>query len=149
MAERALAPAVEKLLVVGLVTLFVAGGATIAIGDVVPEVRQATGQELGDRVLAQAGNDLAAAADAGPGRVHRRVEVELPASIDGRSYDLVLSGRRLQLDHPDPSIATDHPLAVTSSLRVEPARVDGGGDVLVVVRGPAENRTVTLRGATS
>lgn len=146
MDNRGLTPVVEKTVAIGLVTLFVAGGLGTLFGGAVPDYRSQAGQEVGNRVLATAANEIERAAPASDGTVVVHRELSLPGTIDRAGYTLALANRTLSLDHPDPSIGGSIGLSLPETVTVQNGTVDGGG-LVVRLRGPANNRTLTVAGA--
>lgn len=142
--SRALTPAVGKALEVGIVVLFVGVMTTALYGGVVPDYRNAVGDELADRTTVAAAERIENAVPPRT-RTARVVDrVDLPASIRGAGYRIAVRGRILVLEHPSPEIEARTPLAL-------PARVDdvtggweSGADAVVLVTGGGGDLTVHL-----
>lgn len=115
-AERAVAPAISKTLEIGLGVLLVALLTTTLYGSVVPGYRTAAGGELADQSLARA---IAATERTVPPEAHAAtttVDVQLPATIRGATYEIHAVGDALELVHPHPEIGNHVRLTI-------PARV--------------------------
>ncbi|AEN06755.1 hypothetical protein [Halolamina sp.] len=142
--SRALTPAVGKALEVGIVVMFVGVMTTALYGGVVPDYRNAVGDEVADRTTVAAAERVENAVPP-PARNARVVHrVDLPASIRGSGYRIAVTGRTLVLEHPSPEIEARTRLAL-------PARVDdvsggweSGEDAVVVVTGDEDELSVRL-----
>jgi len=135
--DRAVAPLVGKLLEIGLVVLFLSGVAAGLYGGVLPEYRTDAGAEVADRTLAAAATEVEAAVppDARTARVERTVDV--PATIRGDGYRLVVDAGRLRLEHPRPGIGGETRLALPDRVdRIEGAWTSGATTVVVVESTP-------------
>jgi len=143
MDSRAVSPIVEKVVAVGIVALFVSGFVGALLGGVVPDYRAATGQEVGERVLARAAQTVERAIPSVDGPVRGRATAQLPATIADRGYHLELDGRTLRLDHPNPNIGASTRVAVPATATVRNGTWQGG-DFVVRVRGPGRNRTLSI-----
>lgn len=148
MDNRGVSPVVEKLVAIGLVALFTAGLTATVLNGVVPDYQRAVGQDVGDRVLAAASDEIERAVPNTdtPTSVHR--EHDLPATIGGEGYRFRLSNRTLTLEHPDPSIGKTSALGLPDSVTVRDGNWSGGR-LVVSVTGSADNRTLSVRGADS
>lgn len=73
------------------------------------------------------------------------MERELPGTIADEGYRLVLRGRQLRLDHPNPAVDATTRVALPGGVTVRNSTWDGGPFV-VRVRGPAGDRTIELGG---
>lgn len=142
--RRALTPAVGKALEVGIVVLFVGVMTTALYGGVVPDYRNAVGDEVADRTTVAAAERVENAVPPPAQRVRVVHRVDLPASIRGAGYRIAVSGRTLVLEHPSAEIEAQTPLAL-------PARVDdvsggweSGEDAVVLVTGGEGDLTVRL-----
>jgi len=146
--DRALTPVVSKALGVSLLVLYVGLLATSLYGGVVPDYRDAAGEELGERTLA--GATLAVGDAVPPNATDATVErrVDIPATIRGSSYEIRVENSSLVLDHPRftrrrPLTLPDHVVSVSGSwtsteatvVRVE--RVAGGVAVRLSSGGPS------------
>lgn len=142
--DRAVTPVVGKSLAAGIALLYVASMTGLLLGGVVPAYETQAGDELADRVLATAAGDIEATPPDVQGEATVRREVELPATVEGASYRLVLSGRTLALDHPTDGIGGETRLSLPASLTVEEGTWESGGTVVVTVSGPADDRTLAI-----
>jgi hypothetical protein len=100
-ADRAVTPVVSKALEVGLVVLYVSVLTTAMYGTVVPEYRDAAGEEVAERTLATAAERVQQAVPPSAGHAEATVRVDLPDAIAGAAYRIRADGRALVLDHPD------------------------------------------------
>lgn len=142
--DRAVSAVVGKTLAIGLALLYVAGMTSVLYGGVVPEYRTQTGAEIGDRVLATAAGNLEQAPPVVDGTVDTRSVVELPATIQQRSYTLVVSNRTLTLDHPEQGIGDEIRLGLPENVTVEDGAWHSGSDLVIRVRGPTDDRRLTI-----
>lgn len=140
--ERAISYVVEKTVAIGIAVLYVGVVTGALLGGVVPEYRAAAGDELGDRVLATAASDVESAAQAASGDVNRTATVELPETIRGEQYRLVLSGRRLVLVHPAEGIGAETHLSLPGSVTVANSTWTSGEPLAIRLTGPEPNRTL-------
>jgi hypothetical protein len=146
MDSRGVSPVVGKLLVAGLTVLYVTSVAGVFVGGLVPEYRTATGEELGERVLATAAGQVETAQPATDETVDSRSRTDLPATIRDAQYDIRYSNGTLVLDHPDDALDARTPLSLPPSVTVRNGTWHSGGAFVVRVTGPPSNRTLTLGG---
>jgi hypothetical protein len=142
--DRAVTPAVGKSLEAGLVVLFVGLLATALLGGYVPDYRAASGAQLGDRVLAAAGQEVEAAVPPTAREVDTRRTVELPSSIGGENYEIAVDGRSLVLDHPRRSVRGRVRLVLPPSVDRVEGGWESGAEQVVVVRGDETGLVVEL-----
>lgn len=142
--ERAMTPVISKTLTISIVVLYIAGMTTILLGGVVPEYRSTAGAELGDRVLVTAGESIEQSVPEANGTVDSNRTVDLPPTIRNQQYELELAGDSLRLHHPDRRIGGELALSLPPRTAVTNATWRSGTDLTVRVRGPTENRTVTI-----
>jgi hypothetical protein len=142
--DRAVSAVVGKTLAIGLALLYVAGMMSVLYGGVVPEYRTQTGAEIADRVLATAAGNLERAPPAVRGTVDTHGVVELPATIRQHSYTLVLSNRTLTLDHPERGVGAETRLGLPENVTVDDGTWHSGSDLVIRVRGPADDRRLTI-----
>jgi len=141
--QRGLTPVVSKALGVSLLLLYVGVLSTALYGGVVPDYRDAAGEELGERTLA--GASLAVGDAVPPNATDATVErrVDIPRTIRGSTYEIRVENRSLVLDHPRftrrrPLTLPEHVVSVSGSwtsteepvVRVD--RVAGGVTVRLV-----------------
>jgi hypothetical protein len=119
--RRGVSPVVGKALEISVVVLYIGLLSTTLYGGVVPDFRSAAGDELADRTLAGATQEVEDAVPPGTATaVDVRRQVELPRTIRGEPYHVRVDGRTLVLDHPDPNVGVETTLAVpTAVVRVE------------------------------
>jgi len=141
--DRGVSSVVGKVLAIGISLLYIGAMTTLVFGSVVPEYRTATGQEMGDRVLATAAGSIEQAPPAVGGTVEAATAVELPATIRDSGYRLTVSGRTLELDHPD-GISAETRLSLPDDMTVQDGSWNSGGELLVAVSGPAGDRTLSI-----
>jgi hypothetical protein len=146
-ADRAVAPVVGKLLAAGLAVLFVAGTTAALLGGIVPAYRTEVGGELADRVLAEAAASVERAVPDTDATTSVRIRVDLPASIRGTAYTLVLRDGRLLLDHPDDRLDAQTTVGLPPGVATAESRWESGGSLVVRVSEHGANRTVRLEGA--
>jgi hypothetical protein len=144
MDSRGVSPVVEKLLAAGIVLLFVSGMTTALFGDVVPQYRTASGQEVAERVVSRAANAIERSLPTVSGAVTVRRTFEVPGTIRSSGYSLALRPDGLVVRHPDPAIGARTALELPPSVAVDRGSVDSGATLVVTVSGPAGNRTVSL-----
>jgi len=121
---RGVAPVVGKALEVGLVALFVGAVSLSLFGGAVPGYQATAGDRVADRTLAGAAQRVQQAVPPGSTRVSATAAVDLPATIAGDRYAVVLEGRTLVLSHPNPAVGARARLALPSAV----ADVDGAWD---------------------
>lgn len=142
--DRGVTPVVEKSLAAGIALLYVAGMTGLLLGGVVPAYEKQAGDELADRVLATAAGGIEGTPPAVRGDATVRRELELPATVEGSGYRLVLSGRTLVLDHPADGIGGETRLSLPAGATVEDGAWEGGGPLVVTVTGPVDDRTLAI-----
>jgi FlaG/FlaF family flagellin (archaellin) len=143
--DRAVSPVVEKLLVAGIVVLYVGGMGTLLFGGVLPSYEAETSAEMSERVLATATAGIEDAVPATDGYVESRTTVDLPATIGDSSYTILVSGQSIKLVHPDRGIGVETRLAVPFDITVQESRWESGSDLVVEIRGSSGNRQLTVR----
>ena len=148
MDNRAVSPVVGKLLASGLAVLYIASITGVLVGGIVPDYRTATGDELGERVLATAGGHLEDARPATDGHVDVRVSTSLPATIRDQQYHLRLANGTLLLDHPDDTLDARTRLELPPNVTATTSTWHSGDSFVVEVTGPRSNRTVAIREGT-
>ena len=144
MDNRAVSPVVGKLLASGVAVLYIASITALLVGGIVPEYREVTGEELGERVLATATDHVEQARPATDGSAATRVEVELPATIRDQQYRLRLANRTLLLDHPDDALDARTRLTLPPTVTAANETWHSGDRLVVRVTGPPSNRTLSL-----
>jgi hypothetical protein len=144
MDNRAVSPVVGKLLAAGIAVLYIASATGLLLGGVVPDYRAATGGELGERVLATAAGEVERAVPATPGNVTVHATRELPATIAGQRYRLVVRNGTLRLDHPNDGLDARAQLSLPPTVTVVDNTWESGDPLGIHVRGTARNRTLSL-----
>lgn len=114
--NRGLTPVVGKTLAIGIVVIYIGLLTAVFYGGVIPEYRTATGEEIGDRVLATASERVQQAVPSSVWYIDARFRVELPPTIRGQTYSIRASNRSLVLEHPHPSIGGRVPLALPNTV---------------------------------
>lgn len=147
MDNRGVSPVVGKLLASGLAVLYIASIAGLFVGGIVPDYRAATGEELGERVLATAAGHVEQAQPATNGTADVRVEASLPATLRDRQYRLTLDNGTLLLDHPDDALDARTRLTLPPNVTTANSTWHSGDRLVVRVTGPPSNRTLTFREA--
>ncbi len=140
--DRAVTPVVEKVLAAGVVGLYVAGVTLAVLGGAVPEQRDAVGDELAERTVAAAAEEVEHAVPPAVGYGAVRARVDLPATIRGSGYRIRVDGRELVLDHPDEAITARARLALPD--RVADIDGDWGSGVRAVAIVRVENGTARI-----
>lgn len=104
MDNRAVTPVVEKLLMIGIVVLFIGTVTAVLFGSAVPGYRDAAGLELGERVLVSGAEQIESAIPPNGTTASGTATVDVPETIRGQAYELRVAGRELVLDHPRPAV---------------------------------------------
>jgi len=112
MGERAVVPAVGKVLEIGLVLVYIALLTSALYGYAVPTYRTDAGTALADRTLSAAALDVEESVPGVGSDVDVRVRADLPDAIRGRPYEVHTDGRALVLDHSSTAIGGRHRLAL-------------------------------------
>lgn len=144
MDSRAVAPVVGKLLAATIAVLYIAGTTSLLLGSVVPEYRTAAGEELSERVLAEAAGTVERAVPDSGAAVDVRVRTDLPPTIRDGGYRLVLQNGTLVLDHHDPALDARTNLSIPSRVDTVESSWEGGTTFVVRASGDGTNRTVEL-----
>lgn len=114
--ERAVVPVVGKVLEVGLVLLFVSAVTISLYGGIVPDARTSAGAAVADRVVASASQQIQAAVPPNRTNVRSVQRVDLPETIRGQAYEVVVHNRTLVLEHPHPGVSAEARLALPDSV---------------------------------
>jgi hypothetical protein len=134
---------VEKLVVVGLVVLFISGFGTALFGGVVPEYRASAADEVAQRSLAAVAESVEAAVPTSRAAVNVTTTASVPATVAGRTYRIELAGRRLHLRDPNGRFGASTRVAIPASLTVRNGSVPAG-TVNVRVSGEPPDRELRL-----
>lgn len=136
--RRGLTPAIGKALEVGVVVLFVGVVSTALYGGFVPSYRAAVGDEVADRTVVTAAEEVENAIPPAAQRVRAVHRVDLPRSIRGSTYRIDADNGSLVLDHPESAVGARTRLALPDRVdRVEGAWQSGGDPMVVVERSPS------------
>jgi hypothetical protein len=138
--RRGVAPVVGKALEVGLVALFVGAVSLSLFGGAVPGYQATAGDRVADRTLAGAAQRVQQAVPPGSAHVSATASVDLPAIIAGDRYDVVVEGRTLVLEHPNPAVDAQARLALPSAV----SDVDGAWDSETPARVRVESQDAGL-----
>lgn len=141
--DRAMTPVIEKSLAIGIALAYIVGTTGLVYGGLVPGYERATADELGERVLATAAGAIEGAPPAVDGRIDRRQSVDLPRTIDGERYEIVVVGDRLELDQPDDQLEAETTLSLPSGVTATGA-YESAGPLVITITGPPNNRTLTI-----
>lgn len=144
MDNRALSTAVEKLLSMGLVLLYIGLVTTTLYGGTVPAYQSAVGAELGDRTLSEATARVEQAVPPDARTVSMSVRVSIPDTIDGTGYSITTDGDALVLDHPDPDIGGRTQPVLPDRVTTLDGTWQSGSPTVVTVSGNTGNVTMTL-----
>lgn len=142
--RRALTPAVGKALEVGIVVLFIGVVTTTLYGGVVPEYRDAVGDEVADRTVVAAAERVENAVPPSAERVRVVHRVDLPTSIRGAGYRVVAMNRSLVLRHPSRAIDARTRLALPERVDAVSGVWESGEDAVVVVSGTTDQLEIRL-----
>lgn len=140
---RAVTPAVGKALEAGIVVLFVATASTALYGGVVPDARNAAGDEVAERALEHAAAEVESSIPASGREVSVERRVSLPESVRGRGYEVRAANGSLVLAHDHPSVGGSTPLVLPDRVRTVTGAWGGGGGV-VRVRSHADGGLVVV-----
>lgn len=143
MDNRGVTPVVEKTISIGLVVLFVGGLTTTLLGGTVPDYRTGTGDEIADRVLADAADALNDAVTASNGTVRARTVTDLPGTIADDDYRIEFRGSELHLSHPNPGISASTRVALPAGIAAQNSTWRGGR-FEVRLFGESGNRSIAI-----
>lgn len=143
-ASRAVTPAVGKALEAAIVVLFVATATTTLYGGVVPDARNAAGDEVAERALEHAAAEVEASVPPTGREVAVDRRVSLPESIRDRGYEIRAVNGSLALAHDHPSVGGKTPLVLPGRVRNVTGAWDGGGGVVHVESHPDGGLVVVL-----
>lgn len=145
MDSRAVTPVVEKMLMIGIVVLFIAGMTATLYGAAIPKYRDAVGTEMSERVLALASQQIEHAIPPNETGVTSVREVDLPATIRGSAYTIRVDGRSLVLEHPDLPITGRSRLVLPPSVVRISGSWESGTNTVVFVESVRGGLAVVLR----
>jgi hypothetical protein len=144
MDSRGATTVVAKLLAFGIVLVYVGGMTTVLFGGAVPDYRDATGAELGDRVLTTAADRIHGAIPPDGRAVGATRSVDLPPTIRGSSYVVEIDGQSLRLDHPSSSIGGRSRLALPNRVSSVDGSWQSGAETVVSVERADDGLAVRL-----
>ena len=142
--DRATSPVVGKALEASLVVLYIGLLSAVLYGQVVPGYRTTAGAELGDRVLAEAAQEVQQAVPPDAAAVSVRMRVDLPETIRGRVYALRAANGSLVLNHPNPAIDGRARLALPPTVASVRGSWTSGSPAVVEVRKRGAGLAVVL-----
>lgn len=117
---------IGKTLEVAIVLLYIGLLATVLYGDVVPSHRSTVGSEVGQRTITAIAEDVQESIPPERGEAVVVVEIDLPATIAGRSYRIEVDDNRLSLSHPNPDIDESVPLFLDDRVESISGSLTGG-----------------------
>lgn len=144
MADRALAPIVGKLLEVGIVTLYLTTLLGAMYGGVVPEYRSATGEEVAERTVVSAAQEIQRAVPATTHELTVERRIDLPIEIYDRQYEIRAEDERLILDHQRSELDRTVRLALPERVEAVSGSWGSTGEQWIVVHGDHSETTVEL-----
>lgn len=144
--DRATTAVVGKTLEAAIVVLFVGILTTGLHAGVVPAYERAAGEDVADRVVVAASEEIERAVPApqsGTERHEYELErrVELPTRIASESYRVTVHGRALVLAHPDPDVEATTRLAVPASVETLTGTWRSESETVLVVESVDNERT--------
>lgn len=141
--DRALSAVVGKSLEAGIVVLYISTMVGVLYGGVVPEYQATTGEELGERVLAESALEVKTAVPADP-QATGTARHQIPRTIDDEPYRIVAGNESLRLAQDGSEATTELPLQLPPDVhRVEGEWRSSAPAVVRVERTPT-GRVVTL-----
>lgn len=142
--DRAAIPAIGKALELGIVMLYVSLVTTALFGGFVPEYRTSAADEVGDRTLASATQQVQQAVPPNTTQVEAHTYVDLPDRIRGDFYEVSAEDRDLVLDHPHPEVDARAGLALPKSVVEVSGTWRSDRQTLVVVESTDDGLVVRL-----
>lgn len=141
--DRALSAVVGKSLEAGIVVLYISTMVGVLYGGVVPEYQAATGEELGERVLAEGVLEVQTAVPADP-QATGVARHTLPRTIDDETYRIVAANDSLRLLHDDESVHTEIPLRLPPDVQRVEGEWHSSAPAVIRVEQTASGRVVRL-----
>ncbi|AUX08976.1 hypothetical protein AArcSl_1345 [Halalkaliarchaeum desulfuricum] len=147
--DRATTAVVGKTLEAAIVVLFVGLLTTTLHAGIAPTYERAAGEEVADRVLVAASDEIERAAPPdrqGTERYGLEMErrVDLPPRIASGNYRVTADGTTLRLEHPETEIETAAELAVPASVTDVTGTWRSGAETILVIE--AERGEETTHG---
>lgn len=143
--DRGVSAVVGKTLEAGIVVVYVSMLVGVLYGGVVPAYQGAAGDELGERVLAEAVLEVQTAVPADPNS-ETTVRHRLPRTVAGEPYRIVATNRSLRLVHDDPAVGGTVPLVLPDDVSRVEGEWSSGAVAVVRVERTASGRVVRLEG---
>lgn len=141
--DRALSAVVGKSLEAGIVVLYISTMVGVLYGGVVPEYQATTGEELGERVLAESVLEVQTAVPSDP-QATGTTQHQLPRTIDDEPYHIVAGNESLRLVQDGTAVSMELPLR----LPLDVQRVEGewrsSAPAVVRVERTSTGRVVSL-----
>jgi len=141
--DRAVSAVVGKSLEAGIVVLYISTMVGVLYGGVVPEYQATTGEELGERVLAESVLEVQTAVPADP-EATGTTRHQLPRTIDDEPYRIVASNDSLRLVHDTAAISTTIPLRLPSDVQRVEGEWRSSAPAVVTVEQTSSGRVVRL-----
>lgn len=142
--DRGAIPAIGKVLEVGIVILYVGLVTTALFGGIVPEYRTSAANEVGDRTLASASQQIQQTVPPNANHVEAHAYVDLPDLIRGDAYEITAEDRNLALDHPHPEVDARTALALPEAVVEVSGTWSSTDPALVVVESTDDGLVVRL-----
>lgn len=142
--DRATSPVVGKALEAGLVMLYIGMLTASLYGGVVPEYRTTAGIEVSERVLTETSYTIQQAVPPDATAAHAEVHVDIPGQIQGSVYQISIENQTLVLNHSNPEIAGELPLALPDSVSIAGGEWESHQRTVVEVRRGDDGFKVTL-----
>lgn len=152
--DRATTAVVGKTLEAALVVLFIGLLTTTLHAGIAPAYERAAGEEIADRVLVAASEEIERAAPPerhGTERYGLELErrVDLPPRIASGQYRVIAEGTTLRLEHPETEIEARTELAIPASVTDVTGTWRSGAETVLVIEagqsdGPAEEDGGTI-----
>lgn len=144
MTDRALAPVVGKLLEVGIVTLYITTLLGAMYGGIVPEYRSATGEEVAERTVVSAAQEIQRAVPATTHELTVERRIGLPTEIYDRQYEIRAEDEQLILDHRRSELDRTVRLAVPERVDTVSGSWRSTGEQWIVVHGDDSGVSIEL-----
>ena len=147
--DRGAIPAIGKVLEVGIVILYVGLVTTALFGGLVPEYRTSAANEIGDRTLASASQQVQQTVPPNATQVEAHATVDLPDLIRGDTYEILSDDEELVLEHPHPEVDGQTGLALPEAVVEVSGEWSSTERALVVVESTDDGLVVRLEGGES
>lgn len=144
MDSRGLSTVVEKLLALGIVLLYIGLLTTTLYGGAIPAYRGAVGAELGERTLAEATARIEQSVPPASRSATATRRIDLPATIDGKAYEIRADDKRLVLDHPDRDIGGTTEPVLPDRVTAMHGTWQSGSKTIINISGGRDTMTLRL-----